>query len=141
MIQSPLVPLSARRLKQPVLRRSLRGIPLRSRLLAVPCLPWGLEEQTRALALLERMREVASVRRVAVVLDVLSARGVRETVPVLCAEVAHDGAEGLFAGGVVGGRSQGAEDGAGEERGGGGGREGDQGRRGIERYERVRVAA
>lgn len=81
------------------------------------------------------------MRRVAVVLDILPARRIGETVLVLGRELAHDSGEGLFAVRLCGGGSQGAQDGAGDEVRGGGGGAGDQRGRCVERDDRVAVAA
>jgi hypothetical protein len=83
-------------LEQPIISTSLCGIPPRTLLLPVLRLTRRLEEQTRALSLLDHVSEIAPVRRVAVVLDVLPARGIRQSVFVFRANGLHDGYHGVF---------------------------------------------
>ena len=81
------------------------------------------------------------MRRVAVVLNVLTPRRVGQSVLVLLADLAHDGAQGFLFLGVGGRGGERAEDGAGDERGRRGCRERNQVGRGVERDGWVRVPA
>jgi hypothetical protein len=126
-------------LKQLVVGTGLCGVAPGALLLPVLCLAGNLEEQTGALALLDRVAEVAAVRGVAVVLNVLSARGVGQPEAVLLRDVLHDVANGLLGLGGRGGQR-------GQDRGGDEGRvglrgEGDELGRRLQRDSGVRVAA
>jgi hypothetical protein len=126
-------------LKQLVVGTGLCGVAPGALLLPVLCLAGNLEEQTGALALLDRVAEVAAVRGVAVVLNVLSARGVGQPEAVLLRDVLHDVANGLLGLGGRGGQG-------GQDRGGDEGRvglrgEGDELGRRLQRDGGVRVAA
>ena len=143
MIQSPSPspPPQSPSLEQPILRTRLGGIPLRALPALIPTLPRRLEEQTRAISLSQRVAQVTPMRRVAVVLDILPARRIREAVLVLGSDLAENGGEGLFAVLLCGGSRKSAKDGAGDEVRGGGGGAGDQGGGRVERDDRVAVAA
>jgi hypothetical protein len=97
-------------LEQPVISTSLCRIPSRTLLLPVLRLTRRLEEQTGALSLLDHVAKVTPVRRVAVVLDVLPARSIRQSVLVFRANGFHDGYHGFFLR-FVGGGLQRGEDG------------------------------
>lgn len=82
-------------LEESIFSTGLRGLPSGDLLLPILGLAGRFEEQTRALALFDRVRQIAPVRGVSVVLDVLPARRVRQPVLVLLGDFGHDGAQGL----------------------------------------------
>lgn len=99
-------------LEQLIVRTGLGGISSRTLLLPVLGLARGLEEQTRALSLLDGVTQVSSVCRVAVVLDILSRRGVGQSVLVFFAELLQQHGHGFLLSGIAcSGGLEGREDG------------------------------
>lgn len=82
-------------LEQPIIRTRLGCILPCTLPLPILCLTRRLEEQTRALALLHHVRQIAPMRWITVVLDILSRRGIRQSVLVLVADLLHHGSHGL----------------------------------------------
>ena len=83
-------------LEQLVVRTGLGRVSPRALLLPVLCLAWRLEEQRRALAIFHRVVQVPSMRWIAVVLDVLSCRRIRQPVFVFRPDLLHDSNHSLL---------------------------------------------
>jgi hypothetical protein len=134
--------LSFTPLEQLVVGTRLSSISPRALLLAILGLARRLEEQTGALALLDGVGQVAAMCRVTVVLNVFPARGIGQSVLVLCAQLLHEDSHGFLLSGIVGGGGlQSGENGRGDEGGVGGGGQLDEVGVGLQRDGRVGVAA